>query len=621
MIMNVIKYFQLTLTISAIFISNRTFSQISIGGIPPSFSNYSLSDFVATRTMPIVDLTSTIEEDSEDKPFRFGYAIDVDINLKNAGTLNVLSNGDKLWRLKIHSAGAFSINLIYDQFWLPEGSQFFVYNETGDMILGAFTSNVSNNEYNQFATDLVKGNTIILEYYEPNSVNNGIIHISKVIHGYVDTFSGGLGTSADCNIDVNCHPQGNDWSIEKRAVSMILVDNNTAFCTGCLVNNIRNDLTPYYLTANHCLDGNTNTWIFRFRYWRPSCNGDNPDGWKSIMGATLKAHHAATDFALLKLNTSIPSDFDVSYAGWDRTTLPATNATTIHHPKGDAMKISHDFDALISVPWNLGVSNHWRAVFDQGIVQHGSSGAPLFNQNHKIIGQLHGNQNNYCSKYDNTCHCQQTPIGEYGRFDISWNGGGASASRLKDWLDPDNTNPANLIGLYPCNTIYINNQTYNSGTATVIGCNIFIANITINSNATVRINSTEGVTIGPDFWAKEGSNVTITAAQASPNLLSAKAQDDDDMLTSLESAVISPSTGDIDFTVYPNPNDGNFTVEIAGEPQPYTVEIFNASGGMLGKVDCDAQAVNIDRSDLPAGVYYLKLGMSGKQAVKKLIVR
>jgi hypothetical protein len=51
------------------------------------------------------------------------------------------------------------------------------------------------------------------------------------------------------------------------------------------------------------------------------------------------------------------------------------------------------------------------------------------------------------------------------------------------------------------------------------------------------------------------------------------------------------------------------------------VEIFNASGGMLGKVDCDAQAVNINRSDLPTGVYYLKLGMNGKQAVKKLIVR
>jgi hypothetical protein len=156
---------------------------------------------------------------------------------------------------------------------------------------------------------------------------------------------------------------------------------------------------------------------------------------------------------------------------------------------------------------------------------------------------------------------------------------------------------------------------------TLTGCTIALNNVTINANTTVNINSQQGVTIGPDFWAKEGSNVTITASQASANLLSAKAQDDEDMLTSLESAVTSPPPGDIDFTVYPNPNNGNFTVEIAGDPQPYTVEIFNASGGMLGKVDCDAQAVNINRSDLPTGVYYLKLGMSGKQAVKKLIVK
>jgi hypothetical protein len=154
-----------------------------------------------------------------------------------------------------------------------------------------------------------------------------------------------------------------------------------------------------------------------------------------------------------------------------------------------------------------------------------------------------------------------------------------------------------------------------------LSANVTIDNTAIDGNTTVNIISQYGVTIGPDFWAKEGSNVTITASQASPNLLSAKAQDDEDMLTSLESAVTSPMPADIDFTVYPNPNDGNFTVEITGEPQPYTVEIFNASGGMLGKVDCDAQAVNINRSDLPTGVYYLKLGMSGKQAVKKLIVK
>ncbi|MDR1983320.1 MAG: trypsin-like peptidase domain-containing protein [Prevotellaceae bacterium] len=401
--------------------------------------------------MPLVNADSLLLADRAEtdinKPFRFGYAIDVDMGFQNSGTWEILNNGDKIWRLKIHSEKAFSINLIYDKFWLPEGSQFFVYNEDKSMVLGAFTADVSNNKQNVFATDLIQGNTIVLEYYEPCDVKGGIINIDKIIHGYVNTFSSGLGSSANCNIDVNCSP-GNGWDNEKNAVSMILVDDNTAFCSGCLINNVEQDFTPYYLTANHCLSGNTATWIFRFKYWKPTCNGSNPTGWKSIVGATLRANHAATDFALLELSTIPPADFGLFYAGWDRTTFPATSATGIHHPRGDAMKISHDSDALTSVSWGTVTTNHWRAIFEQGIVQHGSSGSPLFNQNHRIVGQLHGNYNNGCGTTNNTCHCSQTPIGEYGKFDVSWEGGGTDDTRLSNWLDPNETNPPMLDGLF-----------------------------------------------------------------------------------------------------------------------------------------------------------------------------
>ena len=80
------------------------------------------------------------------------------------------------------------------------------------------------------------------------------------------------------------------------------------------------------------------------------------------------------------------------------------------------MKICHDFQSPVSVSWFGGASNHWRAIFDQGIVQHGSSGSTLYDENHRIIGQLHGNQNNICNIGDNNCFCNiQIPsIGEYG---------------------------------------------------------------------------------------------------------------------------------------------------------------------------------------------------------------
>jgi hypothetical protein len=493
-------------------------AQISEGGEPMSFSLDTKMQEIPVLTMPPVNAEKLLQEDekarieNEQIPFRFGYAIDVDIDIKKDGIQKQLSNGDKLWLLKIHSPNAFSVNLIFNRFRLCKGSKFFIYNEDRTMILGAFTPETSNNPYSEFATDLVQGNSIILEYYEPETSNDGIININKVIHGYINTFSdfsNGLGTSANCNIDVNC-PIGNNWENEKRAVSMMLVNENTAFCTGCLVNNTQQDFTPYYLTANHCLGGNTNTWIFRFRYRRPSCNSGNPSNWVSIAGATLRANHAATDFALLELNTVPPANFDVYYGGWDRTATPAQNATAIHHPRGDAMKISYDANPAVAVSWVSGAQNHWRVIFEQGIVQHGSSGSPLFNQAHRIVGQLHGNQNNQCSSIDNTCHCNQTPIGEYGRFDISWAGGGTNSTRLSNWLDPNNTGVTVLDGIDACpTTVNFTNRIVTTNT-TVKSCgDINLENVTVKNGAKLTLDAPGEVNIGNNFEVEEDAEFEI----------------------------------------------------------------------------------------------------------------
>jgi hypothetical protein len=237
------------------------------------------------------------------------------------------------------------------------------------------------------------------------------------------------------------------------------------------------------------------------------------------------------------------------------------------------------------------------------------------NQNYRVIGQLHGGSDG----------CPPNVTKYYGRFDVSWDGSN-SGVRLKDWLDPNNTNVTTLNGSnYQCNTNHINNQTYNTGTYAISGCKIEVANTTINANTTVNIHSQQGVTLKPGFWAKNGSNVRITAAQpSSSSLLSAQAveaENESDRLTSLEQAVALPKTGDIDFTVYPNPNDGNFTVKVTGNMQACTVEIFNVSGRIMGKVDSNTGTLTINRSDLLPGIYYLKLSARSDSAVKKLIVK
>jgi lysyl endopeptidase len=80
------------------------------------------------------------------------------------------------------------------------------------------------------------------------------------------------------------------------------------------------------------------------------------------------------------------------------------------------------------------VVNDW----DMGVTEGGSSGSPLFDNNGRIIGQLYGGESECNGTTDNG------GFDIYGRFDVSWNGGGSSTTRLKDWLDPENTNAVTI---------------------------------------------------------------------------------------------------------------------------------------------------------------------------------
>ena len=104
--------------------------QISHGGVPYSFSQSSRTD-IENITMPNVDVETLIAED-EQRPkgrLRFGFEMALNVNMTNSGTWTNLENGGVLWQLQITSADAQSINLTYDNFFMPEGGEFFVYSE------------------------------------------------------------------------------------------------------------------------------------------------------------------------------------------------------------------------------------------------------------------------------------------------------------------------------------------------------------------------------------------------------------------------------------------------------------------------------------------------------------
>jgi lysyl endopeptidase len=417
---------------------------------------------VAAIDMPGFDLEAVKKEDAindvgKNKPWRFGYEFLVDHNLSNAGNWTTLSNGDRIWRIRYTSAGAKTMNFLFSDFYLPKGATVYLYNNSHTDVLGAYDARQNNPEH-VLGTWLVKGSDIWIEYYEPAAVaGQGRLEIFKVVHGYrtqddmlAKSPDDDLNGSGNCNYDVDCYIEEIEEfkDINKKAVGLIIVS-NSGFCSGGLVNNTANDGTPYFLTANHCAEGSVAQWAFRFNWISPNpvcasntpSTNNAPDYYQTVSGAVLRAKRADSDFCLVEITANIPAEWDLVYAGWDRSSTAPESVFGIHHPAGDIMKTCLDYGPLTTETYM------WRIEdWDMGVTEGGSSGSPLYDNNGRLRGQLYGGNSGCVGTNDNNDY------DAYGRFDVSWNGTMAS-TRLKDWLDPNNTGQTTL-DYYPPQELY-----------------------------------------------------------------------------------------------------------------------------------------------------------------------
>lgn len=448
-------------------------AQLSQGGTPYSFSHTESKSALNMVTMPAFDLEALKAQDAINDqskgPFRFGYNHFVNLNMNNSGTWTTLANGDRLYRLSIKCPNAQSVNIAFDDFYMPAGATLFIYNGSEDYVIGAFTS-VNNQDDKAFATDLIPGEQIVLEYFEPAAVaNQGRMNIFRVTHGYrgILDYEKNFGGSGSCQVNVNC-PVGANWQSDKHSV-VCLVSGGNEFCTGALVNDVPQDGKPYILTANHCGSSGFNTWVFRFNWEASGCTnpGSSPSTAQSLTGGIQRAASANSDFSLVEITGglsggTIPASYGTYFSGWSNVNTPATSATCIHHPSGDIKKISFTNGACVSDTWTGTPANsHWKAIWTTACTEPGSSGSPLYDQNHRIVGQLHGGPS--------ACGQSAANMNDvYGKFSMSWLGGGTNATQLKHWLDPNGTNTTGTLdGWNPSATVGIN-QIIDNATAFTI---------------------------------------------------------------------------------------------------------------------------------------------------------
>jgi len=377
---------------------------------------------------------------------RFAVPFAMSRNTRNAGTWEELENGELLWRVHVVSRGASSLNFGFGKYRMPAGGRLFVYSPDGASVRGPFTDR-DNEAHGELWTPVVLGGEAVIEVVLPRDQLPFLrLELTSANHGYKEFWMAGGDKSGSCNVDVAC-PEGDQWRDEIRSVGVISTGGST-FCSGFMVNNTENDNTPYFMTAYHCgiNAGNAASLVVYWNFETSACGG-YPDGSldQYQTGSVFRAARSASDFTLVELDDAPAEAFNVHWAGWDNSSADPARATAIHHPSTDEKRISFENDPLTTTSYlstaSPGDGTHLRVTdWDVGTTEGGSSGSGLWNQDHRIVGQLHGG---YAA-------CGNDDSDWYGRFSVSWDAGTTAATRLKDWLDPGESGAVTLDGIDPC---------------------------------------------------------------------------------------------------------------------------------------------------------------------------
>lgn len=428
-----------------LLIFSSGWSQTANVGLPEILKN-TLAKTSKFNVLQAID--TTYIPSTREKTMEYGKPISLDLNVLENAKKDTLSDGSIVYQYGFWCKNALSINVVFSQFKLKQGSTLYLVGANSNNYIGAYTS-LNNNSSSYLGTDLIYDEKVIIELKEPvENRNTSLLHLETVVHGYqsIDKMlKRKLNSAGTCNIDVNC-PHGNGYENQRNAVVLIL-NGAGGLCTGTMLNSTAGPTKPYMLTALHC--GNKpQGWVYRFRWEAPTENADcgtkkpsvDAPQDRVINGSSLVAKSNATDFLLCELNSMPDPNLNVYFSGWNITDNVPKSGTGIHHPYADIKKISIDNDSLHSDAFNPNEpKNHWRTNWDQGITEVGSSGSPLFDENHLLIGQLRGGDSDCSSDF-------MTDF--YGKISDSWLGLGTDSTQLKKWLDPINSLQEKVQGSY-----------------------------------------------------------------------------------------------------------------------------------------------------------------------------
>lgn len=385
------------------------------------------------------------------------------------------------------------------------------------------------------------------------------------------------------------------------------------------------------------------------------------------------------DFALFKILTPIPPHFNVTFAGWNPSAfLPAppstcysfapTIYTGIHHPRGDIKKVSGVnniiinytnistgcytvttiIDFLFSWIWGNTASTQvicnyvdvpWLTIplWCYGIVEDGSSGSGLFNENNRLIGVLSGSISG----------CVIPGPSTYGKFHNNY-----VRQAVKNTLNPGNSQYVDIFGLPP-RKIECYNYLELPGVPGVSGEYFPAKNYQADNKVILRsatdIDVTQPIIIYPEadyeFYASgeinlngnvdimEDAEFETFASPCQPQRISSPHAEYLNMMKGIkipsgkESKKVSYAPS-FSLEVYPNPSEDQLNIklkEVSRDGCSFHISVTNLIGQQMNTkvISCQNEQgkfhATLDVSDLPAGVYIIIVEAGDKLISGKFI--
>lgn len=505
-----------------------------------------------------------------------------------------------------------------------------------------------------------------------------------------------VGLSQDFNQSGPCHDNANcGWSssLENIKRAVFTYSTGSGSCTGTLVNqNVGQDqLQQYFITAKHCIDGVNFSadWTFYFNYQSPDCNSESVPDVTNINGSnrsgtrymhqsrvTLIDELGISDFAILKIEKPIPPHFNVYYAGWSvgfGQVFQFPNYV-IHHPRGDIKKIAKTYntstftnypchvvtevvDVVVNFLFGWAVKKEIRtrtvcsyvespfytvAAWNDGVMENGSSGSALLNNDGKIIGTLQGGLGS----------CDFPALEFFGRFNTSYNKSAATRSVLKAGSSTTSIGGRqiltyqtleNLSGTYyPAGDYQSTNQIKLKATGQITTKPVTGTTLKIVNGADFVFESGDKIVLNSGFHAQAGSTFSARISQQGGQRIGDEEWPQPEMTNPITEILaieipqekkfdankyIADFAGELKddsfVSIYPNPSDGLFTIGIALPEQEEGLEIsiVSAVGSEvihIAEGDFRSGELKIDLRDQPPGVYLIRIKYSSREFIERI---